>query len=74
MTDGITKGNDHKLWLRKFGSDTRKNIFTRKLAQHWSGLSRGVEEAAALEGFKTWLDKATAHLVLLCVGDWKRRL
>lgn len=74
MTDGITKDNDDKLWLRRFGSDTRKKTINRKLAQHWTGLFRGVVEPPTLEGFKTWLDKATAHLicVLLCVGDWKR--
>ena len=63
MTDDITKGNDHNPWLRRFRSDTRKKNFTTKIPQHWTGLSRGVVESPALAGFKTWLDKATAHLI-----------
>lgn len=62
-TDGTTKGNDHRLWLRTFRSDIRKKKITRNIAQHWTGLSRGVVEPPTLEGFKTWLSKATAHII-----------
>lgn len=40
-----------------------KKKITRNIAQHWTGLSRGVVEPPTLEGFKTWLSKATAHII-----------
>lgn len=63
-TDGITKCNDNKLCLRRFRSDTRKKkISLEKIARQWTGLFRGAVEPPALEGLKTWSEKAAGLLI-----------
>lgn len=37
VADGTIRGNSHKLWVRRFRLDIRKN-FTRSMVQHWNGL------------------------------------
>lgn len=66
------KGNDHKLWLRRFTSDpTKKN--PRKMVQQWTEQPGGFVEHSDLKGLKTWLRKTTVHIIYShFVGDTQK--
>ena len=53
-----TRGNRHKLQLRRFHLDVRKNIFTLRVTDHWNRLPIEAVESSSLETFKT-------HLVII---------
>jgi len=53
----MTRGNRHKLKLRKFHLNMRKNFCTLKVTEHWNRLPREAVDSASLETFKTYLDE-----------------
>ena len=61
-SDG-TRGNDLKLCQGKFGLDIKKNLFTERVIEHWSRLSREVVESPSLEVFKRHVDVLLRDMV-----------
>jgi len=58
-----TRGNGHKLKLRKFHLNTRKNFFPLRVTEPWHRLPREVVESPSLEIIKTCLDKVLCSLL-----------
>jgi len=58
-----TRGNGHKLKLRKFCLNMRKDFFTLRVMEHWHRLPREVVESPSLEIFKTRPDKFLCSLL-----------
>jgi len=58
-----TRGNGHKLKLRKFHLTTRKNFFTLRVTEHRNRLPREVVDSPSLEIFKTRLDEVLCSLL-----------
>ena len=58
-----TRGNGHKLKLRKFQLNTKKNFFTLGVMEPWNRLPRGVVDSPSLEIFKTCLDAVLCSLM-----------
>jgi len=63
MPSNRTRGNRHKLKLRKFLLNMRKNFFPLRVTEHWNKVTRGVVEPPSLEIFKTHLDKVLCNLL-----------
>ncbi|KFZ54482.1 hypothetical protein N321_05573, partial [Antrostomus carolinensis] len=49
--------NGHKLQLRKFHLNIRKDFFTLRVTEHWNRLPREVVASPSLEVLKNHLDK-----------------
>ena len=58
-----TRGNGHKLKLRKFQLNMRKNFFPLRVTEHWHRLPREAVESPSLEIFKTRLDGVLCGLL-----------
>jgi len=58
-----TRGNGHKLKLRKLHLNRRKNFFTLRVTEHCNRLPRGIVESASLEILKTQLDAVLCSLL-----------
>jgi len=53
-----SRGNRHKLKLRKFHLNMRKKFFPLRVVEHWNRVEpREVVDSPSLEIFKTCLDK-----------------
>lgn len=61
ITSGRMRGNGFKLLQGRF--DIRKNVFTERVAKHWSRLLRAVVESLYLEVFKRCAGVAFRDLV-----------
>ncbi|KFP59546.1 hypothetical protein N322_01892, partial [Cariama cristata] len=55
--------NGHKLKLRKFHLNIRKNFYTLRVAEHWHRLPREGVESCSLEVLKNRLDVILCNLV-----------
>jgi len=58
-----TRGNGHKLKLRKLQLNMRKNFFPLRVTEPWPRLPRGAVESPSLEIFKPHLDKVLYSLL-----------
>jgi len=58
-----TRGNRHKLKLRKFQLNIRKNFSALRVTEPWNRLPREVVESPSLEIFKTGLDEVLCNLL-----------
>jgi len=57
------RGKRHKLKHEKFHLNTRKNLVTLRVTEHWHRLPRGVVDSPSLEIFKTHLGKVLGILL-----------
>lgn len=49
---------------RRFRLGVRKNIFTKRVAEHWNRLPRETAESPSLEVFKCYMDVMLKDIVL----------
>ena len=58
-----TRGNGHKLELRKFRTDMQRAFFVVRVMEHWNRLLGEVVDSPSLEIFKTNLDAYLCSLL-----------
>lgn len=57
MLNVRTRGNEHKLKLRKLRVNIKDNFGSIKLVEYWNKLLREIEEPPSFELLKTLLDQ-----------------